>query len=135
MFATEEVAKDSTQVFDPSILNALPMVADGSAPGFADMLLDLFCQSANKTLDALKQVAPDEAATTLTRSVHTFKSSALQVGAVALAREAKWQEDALRSGEPMQADWPERLVYEFERFERALALHRAARDPGEGDIK
>jgi HPt (histidine-containing phosphotransfer) domain-containing protein len=99
------------------------MVVDGTDPGFVQEMLNLFCESAKNTLATLQQGGAGETPATLTRQVHTLKSSAAQVGALALSLEAKRQEELLRAGGSMQPDWPDRLTLEFDRFELALAEH------------
>ena len=118
---TPAVVDSVAMVFDPAVLNALPMVVDGTDPGFVQEMLNLFCESARKTLTNLQRGGAAETPATLTRQVHTLKSSAAQVGALALSREAKRQEEVLRAGGSMQPDWLERLTLEFDRFELALA--------------
>jgi signal transduction histidine kinase/DNA-binding response OmpR family regulator len=120
---TPAVVDSGAMVFDPSVLNALPMVVDGTDPGFVQEMLNLFCESAKNTLATLQQGGAGETPATLTRQVHTLKSSAAQVGALALSLEAKRQEELLRAGGSMQPDWPDRLTLEFDRFELALAEH------------
>jgi two-component system, sensor histidine kinase len=84
------------------VLAQLPMVLDGSDPGFASQMLGLFRHGSTDSLDqyAKAVVAPASAATTKTalRSMHTLKSMAAQVGAVAVAALAGEFEDRLRAG-------------------------------------
>jgi CheY-like chemotaxis protein/HPt (histidine-containing phosphotransfer) domain-containing protein len=92
----------STSIFDPSVLAQLPMVLDGSDPGFASQMLGLFRQSSTDSLDqyAKAVAAPASAATTKTalRSMHTLKSMGAQVGALAVAALAGEFEERLRAG-------------------------------------
>ena len=115
--------------FDPSVVNALPMVADGSDLGFADQILALFVEGAKTALDAIAHAVCDGDLASLTRSVHTLKSSAAQVGAMALSVEAGRQEQLLRAGAPAQANWPALLRQAFDGFELALGRHRQAAGP------
>ena len=120
--ASEVVAPD----FDASALEELTMVADGSDSGFADELLDLFAQCEKATLDAIDQAVRDGKHSMVSGLVHKLKSSAAQVGAMAVSAEAERQEQLLRAGSPSQADWPALLRHRFERFQLALAQHRQA---------
>jgi PAS domain S-box-containing protein len=89
-------------VFDPSVLAELPMVLDGSDPGFAAQMLVLFQQSSADSLAQYAQAAAaaTSAATAKTalRCMHTLKSMGAQVGALALAALAGELEDRLRAG-------------------------------------
>lgn len=93
--------------FDPAVLAALPMVADGSDPGFAQELLAQFDTRLDALLDAIERARADPGGDALRRPLHTLKSSAAQVGALALAAEAARQEAALRAG---QAPGPDALA-------------------------
>jgi HPt (histidine-containing phosphotransfer) domain-containing protein len=116
----ETLTKTCITAFDPTVLNELPMVADGSNPEFVDQMLQLFVEDTKITFPAIDQAIQSGDMATFTRQVHTLKSSAAQVGAMALSAEAQWQEAQIRSGQPAQAGWPERLRQEFERFQQAL---------------
>ncbi len=60
-------------LFDPSVVQSLPMVANGSNPGFADRVLDLFVQSAVKLLTEVDDAANRGDAPALQRAAHTLK--------------------------------------------------------------
>ena len=120
--ATYHEAKPSA--FDPLLLAQLPMVADGSQPEMALEVLDMFMAGTTKALSAIEKAVGAGDAKTLLRTLHTLKSSSAQVGALAMAEEARRQETALRSGMPQQADWSALLRAEYARFEEALARHR-----------
>ncbi len=47
---------------------------------------------------------------------------------MALAAQASAQETMLRTGRPVQADWPARLRHEFTQPTLALDRHRAVQD-------
>ena len=125
---------DPAAAFDPSVLNALPMVADGSDTGFADQILELFVERAKTALDTIDQAVLDRDLASLERSVHTLKSSAAQVGAMALSAQAERQELLLRAGAPAQANWPALLRQAFDEFELALGRHRPAAGPFQGEL-
>ena len=113
--------------FEPAVVLALPMVADGSDPEFAEQLFDLFISSTNTTLDSIDQALRDGDAAVLLRAVHTLRSSAARVGAMALADEADRQERLLRSGAAYQPDWAARLRSDFKRAQAGLTAYRAER--------
>ena len=111
--------------FDPSVLDALPMVVDGDDPGFVDSTLALFSQDTRALLDAIHWAYAKEDHPSLLRCVHSLKSSAAQVGAMALSAQAGLQETMLRAGQAWHAGWAAGLKHEFGQFELALANHRA----------
>ncbi len=101
--ATSVPSDDGTPIYDPSILSRLPMVADGSDPNYAKQLLRQFERSLERTLETIEQSFVARDLKTVQRGVHSLKSSAGQVGALALAAEAARFEAALRRGEPNPA--------------------------------
>lgn len=112
-------------VFDPSVLQALPMVADGSQPEFAEEMRALFASSGASCLaqiDAALQ-APDAAQ--LQRQLHTLKSSSSQIGAMALSALAAEFETSLRSGKPASEDWGPRLRHAWSQLEAAWSADAA----------
>ena len=64
-------------VFDATVLDALPMVADGSDPDYGQELLDAFVASMPGSLAMLHQASGRGETKTLLRLVHTLKSSTL----------------------------------------------------------
>ena len=90
----------TTQIFDPSVLAALPMVADGSQPEFAQELLTLFNTELTTALADIEAALTEGDGAKLLRCVHTLKSSSAQVGARELAEVTGAFEDRLRRGEP-----------------------------------
>lgn len=112
--------------FDASVLGIMPMVMDGSDPGFADEMLDLFAVDARKTLTAIDQATHEVDMAALTRLVHTLKSSSAQVGAMALSAVAAKQEALLRGGRMGEGDWRGELKQAFDRFESHVRKHRDA---------
>ena len=113
-------------VFDPRVVESLPMVADGSKPEFADRVLDMFNESAGRLLTDIEQAAGKGDAAILQRAAHTLKSSSATVGALALSDQARQLEALLRAGEQPAADWPLLLRRSYDDFRGALARHRAA---------
>jgi CheY-like chemotaxis protein len=119
---------DSAPAFDPMVLAGLPMVADGSDPGFATQLLHQYLQSSAALLGSCQQALAAGDRTTLQRAVHTLKSTSGQVGAAALARQAGAVETALRSGQPLADDALARLAHEQARARQAITRHLGASD-------
>jgi hypothetical protein len=110
--------------FDPLVLAALPMVADGSRLDYGRELLDLYVQEARRTLDAIDTAAAAGDSKTLLRVVHTLKSSSASVGALSLAMLSEQHETLLRAGKAPTSDWLAAMRHEFARFESALTRHR-----------
>ncbi len=113
-------------VYDPTVLATLPMVADGSDPGYVDELLGYFDQSAEVALAEAEAALTQGDTETLLRLVHTLKSGAAQVGGMALAAEAARQEAVLRRHEPPETDGPARLRRSLEAFRQAVVKGRGA---------
>ena len=89
--------------------------------------MQMFIDGVRKTLDDLAAGRIDGDAVALRRAVHTLKSSAAQVGALAFSAEAERQEHRLRTGAPAHPDGAARLQKAFARFETALDQHRQCR--------
>jgi signal transduction histidine kinase/CheY-like chemotaxis protein/HPt (histidine-containing phosphotransfer) domain-containing protein len=112
-------------VFDSSVLQALPMVADGSQPQFAVQVLRQFLQiSAEHVARAAASYAAADLAAAQ-RSMHLLKSSSAQVGALTLAELAAQIEEGLRRGVAPQGDEPARLRREQDRTVAAIELYLA----------
>jgi signal transduction histidine kinase/DNA-binding response OmpR family regulator/HPt (histidine-containing phosphotransfer) domain-containing protein len=119
------VARAAAAAFDPSVLDGLPMVADGSEPEFALQVLEQFVQGSAETVELCRRaVAGDDAAIAL-RAVHTLKSTSAQVGALALAAWAGDLEQRLRSGGRCDDDTVARLQAEHQRALQAIDGHLA----------
>jgi two-component system sensor histidine kinase/response regulator len=123
---TDRRTKVSHLAFDPHKLQELPMVADGSDPGFADEMLTLFSDDIKRSLISIQQAIVSDDQPILIRVLHTMKSSAGQIGAASLSAELERQEKLLRAGEKCQAHWLEVIKNEVMAFEAALARHRAS---------
>jgi len=122
----EEPFEAQPAVFDPLVLAALPMVADGSRQDYGSELLDLYVQEARRALDLIDRAAGNGDSKTLLRLVHTLKSSSASVGAMALAMVSEHHETLLRAGKSPTPDWWAATRQEFTRFESALNRHREA---------
>jgi signal transduction histidine kinase/CheY-like chemotaxis protein/HPt (histidine-containing phosphotransfer) domain-containing protein len=120
---------EAPRVFDPSVLAALPMVADGSQPAYADEVLALFTAGLPATLAALHQALADGDRRALHRQVHTLKSSAASVGALALADVAGQAEQMLRAGAAWPAELMAQLHIEADRLGLALRQREAGPAP------
>ena len=91
-------------VFDPSVLAALPMVADGSEPQYAQELMAMFLESAVQALRDVDHALASGDHAKLRLVVHSLKSSSATVGALELSRLAQTHEEHLRRGlAPVQA--------------------------------
>ncbi len=110
-------------VFDPSVLAALPMVADGTEPEFATYVLDQYLPGSAETIVLCKRAAASGDEKTALRCVHTLKSSAAQVGALALAAFAGDLEGRMRAGQPLDSDAIARLHAEHRQALAAIAAH------------
>ena len=85
--------------FDASVMAALPMVADGSEPQYAQELMTMFMESLMQTLSDMEKAIATRDNVKLRRLVHTLKSSSATVGAVELAALADANEYRLRKGQ------------------------------------
>src|SRR5690606_27675967 len=102
------------------VIAALPMIADGSQPGYARIVLDLFLQSAPPLLDQVRQAAATGDAKKAQHAAHTLKSSSAAVGALALSACAADAEAVLREGRPFAANLAQRLDLAFAQLTRVL---------------
>jgi signal transduction histidine kinase/CheY-like chemotaxis protein/HPt (histidine-containing phosphotransfer) domain-containing protein len=113
-------AVQAAAVYDASVLAALPMVADGSAPEYPQQVMDLFLRSQAQTLQDLDRAAAAQDGALLCRLVHTLKSASAAVGALELAEVAGLQEQQLRRGLPPALDLTDRLVGAYARLRLAI---------------
>ena len=111
-------------VFDPSVLAALPMVADGSEPQYAQELMAMFLDSLAQTLRDVDQAVSAADHGQLRLIVHSLKSSSATVGALELSWLAQTHEEHLRRGlAPVQA-LSQLLSQAVGRLCAAVARHR-----------
>ncbi|WP_088280783.1 ATP-binding protein [Ideonella sp. A 288] len=131
--SSEAAARASRQVdlpvYDPDVLDALPMVADGSDPGYVGELLAVFVDGARRGVEAIDACAAAGDGAGLQRQLHTLRSSAAQVGAMALAAEVGAMEAAVRAGASIDALAPARARLALAAFESALAERRRSDQP------
>jgi HPt (histidine-containing phosphotransfer) domain-containing protein len=109
------------------------MVADGSNPGFADRVLDLFDRNTRQMLDEIDTASRQGDLPTLQRAAHTLKSSSATVGALALSEQAQQLEMLLRAGREPAGDWPAVLRAAHAQFRRGAgaASRQQGRTPHE----
>lgn len=110
-------------VFDPGVLAALPMVADGSQPDYGEVVLNIYLQSTAPLLASFRQAISGDDSHTAQRAAHTLKSSSAAVGALALAACAAGAEAHLQAGHKTIAHLPALLEEAFARL--CTALDRA----------
>ena len=117
----------SDAIFDPATLAALPMVADGSQPDFADEMLLLFESTAAQALDEMQVAIAGGHTQIQRRLMHTLKSSSAQVGARALSILAEQFEAELRAGRPAPSGAIEQLRSGLDGLKQAWRAWRDAR--------
>ncbi|MEP7312783.1 MAG: response regulator [Pseudomonadota bacterium] len=122
LVAREPIAERA--IFDASLLDKLPMVADGSDTGFADQVLAQYLDIGASQLDECsKALAAGDDKTTL-RCVHTLKSSSAQVGALDVAALAADIETGMRLGQRLDALTLAKLDDAFNQAAQAIHRHR-----------
>jgi signal transduction histidine kinase/CheY-like chemotaxis protein len=110
-------------VFDTTRLGSLPMVTDGSNPGFARQVLEQFLEVGADTLALFERATQAGDDKTRLRCVHTLKSSSAQIGLDALAAVAQDLERVMRAGGAPNPDSVRRLHDEHRRALAAIAAH------------
>ena len=103
-------------IFDPTVLAALPMVADGSQPNYGETVLAMYLKSLPQSLAVIRQAAVGGDAQTMQHTAHTLKSTSAAVGALALAACAANAEAHLRAGHTSMSHLPSQFDMEFERL-------------------
>lgn len=106
-------------VYDAAVLASLPMVADGSHPGFIHKMQHMFAGSNARMLTEIDAALAAGDIQSLMRLLHTMKSSSAQVGAMELSALARSFEAQLRTGGAPEAQWPVQLRQAFERLQAA----------------
>ncbi len=107
-------------VFDPLVLAALPMVADGSAPEYAQELMAMFMDGSAKTVTDIERATSVRDTEVLLRLVHTLKSTSAAVGALELAELAAAHEARLRQGGEPPMALPQQLHEALRRLQQAV---------------
>ena len=107
----------------PSVLAALPMVADGSQPEFAQELLQLFESELTTALAEIEAAMTKDDGAKLLRCLHTLKSSSAQVGAVELATVTGTFETLQRAGQSPSPTWLTDIQAAASRLQQAQHEH------------
>jgi CheY-like chemotaxis protein/HPt (histidine-containing phosphotransfer) domain-containing protein len=110
-------------VFDPTVLAALPMVADGSEPEFALEMLAQYLQGSSDLVQRCSRALAVDEPTTVRLGVHTLRSSSAQVGATALADLAGEIEERLRAGATFNRDDLDRLAHQHRLAVATISTH------------
>jgi signal transduction histidine kinase/CheY-like chemotaxis protein/HPt (histidine-containing phosphotransfer) domain-containing protein len=110
-------------IFNIMTLQSLPMVADGSNPGFAKQVLEQFRQVGGEMLALFARATQAGDERTRLRCVHSLKSSSVQIGLESLAVVAADLERVLRAGGQPDSDAVRRLHDEHRLALEAIALH------------
>ncbi len=116
-------ARPDAAVFDASVLQALPMVADGSHPAFALQVLRQYLQASADHVARFGEAIAAGDFPAAQRTVHMLKSGSAQVGAMALADLAAGIETRLRGGAVTRGDEREELAREQARAAAAIQAH------------
>ena len=116
--ADDPPRKAAPLVFDRAVLAALPMVADGSQPEFAEEMRQLFQQGTSRAMHEIDSAFGAADCAMLMRQLHSLKSSSAQVGAMELSALAERVEAALRGGAPLKPQWGNQLRDAWARLER-----------------
>ena len=116
---------DAGVCFDPTMLAALPMVADGSEAEFADHVLQMFTEGAAQSVTELAAAMARADRVAVQRGLHTLKSTAAQIGANRLAELAEHEDTAMRLGRWPDASLVLRLRQGLAAFDLAVAQHRS----------
>ena len=120
--ATQRKGVPEAPDFDPDVLAALPMVADGSDPGYVASLLAMFTDITGEALDVMQAALARDDTDVVRRCVHSLKSSAAQVGALALSAQAAEQEAAMRAGQALGLGHVLALRVKLAAFAKASAV-------------
>jgi two-component system sensor histidine kinase/response regulator len=116
-------AASGAVVFDASVLQALPMVADGSQPGFALQVLRQYLQASADHVARFGAAIAAGDFLAAQRTVHMLKSGSAQVGAMALAELSAGIETRLRGGAVPRGDEREELARERARATAVIQAH------------
>jgi CheY-like chemotaxis protein len=103
-------------VYDAAVLASLPMVADGSHPGFVHKMQRMFADSNARMLADIDSALAAGDTQSMMRLLHSMKSASAQVGAMELSALARTFETQLRTGGAPAARWPVQLRQAFERL-------------------
>jgi signal transduction histidine kinase/CheY-like chemotaxis protein/HPt (histidine-containing phosphotransfer) domain-containing protein len=110
--------------YDPTVLSKL-LGDDHPDPNAAYEIVDLFAKTWPETLESVRRAIVEDDMPALRRQVHTIKSTSASVGAMEMADVITREEERLKAGEAVDTALAHRLTQLFDRFESALARHRA----------
>jgi CheY-like chemotaxis protein len=116
---------DEGPSYEPAVLASLQASTAADVAAIQN-LLQLFCSNTRAALSAMEAAVASADWKLLQRHAHKLKSSAGQVGAMALSRHAAALELRLRAGEPGAAGDVVLLLDAFKRFVAAAGLSLAA---------
>ena len=114
---------ESFAAYDPAVLPER-LGTDDTDRVVEDQLLTAFTESWPVTLQAIEKAIAANDPATLRLQVHTLKSTAATIGALALAQVAARQDASLNAGRPVADNLVATLRTLFERFDAALTRHR-----------
>ncbi|WP_227817920.1 hybrid sensor histidine kinase/response regulator [Nitrogeniibacter aestuarii] len=123
--SVKTVEEESVLIFDPSVIDALPMVADGSDPAAGEELLDMYLEHTRGVLDELAPLLEQDDTPDTLRLVHSLKSSSASVGAMAMSAFMKDAEAHLRKGGRVSADWLTEARSELDQLSVAVERYRS----------
>jgi two-component system, sensor histidine kinase and response regulator len=112
------------RAFDPAILDALPMVADGTEPELANRILNMFSKDTTTLLANIEEGVRTGDISEVQRALHTLKGTSGTVGAIEFADKTKTMHAHLRGGGKPEPGWPHELKQAFVRYEAAVAKFR-----------
>ncbi len=113
------------RAFDPAILDALPMVADGTEPELANRILNMFSKDTITLLANIEEGVRTGDISEVQRALHTLKGTSGTVGAIEFADKSKTMHAHLRGGGKPEPGWPHELKQAFVRYEEAVAKFRS----------
>jgi two-component system, sensor histidine kinase and response regulator len=119
--------QERPRAFDPAILQALPMIADGSEPELANRILSMFSKDTATLLADIERGVVTGDVSEVQRALHTLKGTSSTVGAIELNDKSKAMHTLLRGGSKPATEWPQELREAFTRYEEAVAQFRRAR--------
>jgi signal transduction histidine kinase/CheY-like chemotaxis protein len=122
---SSQLAVEDAPVYEPSVLASLRLSSDVDFLAI-QKLLQLFCDNTRAAVTAMESAVGAADWHTMQRHAHMLKSSAGQVGAMALSRLAAGIEIRMRAGQPGTVDDVTMLQDALVSFISAAGLARAA---------
>ncbi len=107
-------------VLDNAVLQALPMVVDGSSPDLPGRLLTLYLSGTERLIEKAKSAAALGDAKALRHALHELKSSSSMVGAMQMQALAAEQELQVRQGEPVDPALGQQLALALAELHRRV---------------